>query len=229
MSTLYLVATPIGNLGDMSYRAVEVLKSVDVVFCEDTRTSGKLFQHYGITTNKQSYHLHNEHQRTGQIVDRVEAGQSVALVSDAGMPGVSDPGFLVVREAQKRNINVQIIPGANAVLTGLTLSGLPSDRFVFEGFLPPKKGRKKRIESWIEEDKTIILYESVHRILKLLEELSTLLQPTRIIAVTRELTKTFEESIRGTIPEVKAICEAHENLKGEFVVIIAGCDYTENE
>ena len=227
MSALFLVATPIGNLGDMSYRAVETLKSVDVVFCEDTRTSMRLFQHYGISTKTQSYGLHNEHQRTNSILDWIEAGKSIALISDAGMPGVSDPGFLLVREAQKRNVKVIVVPGANAVLTAVTLSGLPSDRFIFEGFLPPKKGRKKRIESWIEEDRTIIVYESVHRIRKLLEELNEYLQAERIIAVTRELTKTFEEVIRGSIPEVKAVCDTHENLKGEFVVVIAGKDYTD--
>lgn len=227
MATLYLVATPIGNLGDMSFRAVETLKSVDVIFCEDTRTSARLFQEYGISTKAQSYGLHNEHQKTAQILDWIEAGKNIALISDAGMPGISDPGFLLVRDAQKRGVPVRVIPGANAVLTALTLSGLPSDRFIFEGFLPPKKGRNKRIQSWIEEERTIVIYESVHRIHKLLEELSEHLQPERIVAVTRELTKTFEEVIRGTISEVKTICEQHETLKGEFVVVIGGKDFTD--
>ncbi len=225
MSTLFLVATPIGNLADMSYRAIEVLKSADLILCEDTRTSARLLQEYGISTPTQSYHLHNEHQRTHQIIDWVEGGRSIALISDAGTPGISDPGFLLVREAQNRGVQVVAVPGASAVLTALVLSGLPSDRFIFEGFLPPKKGRKKRIESWIDEERTIVIYESVHRINKLLEELHEYLQPERVIAVTRELTKTFEEVIRGTIPEVKARCEQHENLKGEFVVVIAGKDF----
>ena len=228
LPTLYLVATPIGNLGDISFRAVETLKSVELIFCEDTRTSSKLLHHYGISTPTQAYHLHNEHQRTSSILDLVEAGKTIALISDAGMPGISDPGFLLVREAQQRGITVQVIPGANAVLTALTVSGLPSDRFVFEGFLPPKKGRKKKVESWIEEERTVIIYESVHRILKLLKELEEYLQSERIIAVTRELTKTFEEVIRGPIAQVKQACEEHKNLKGELVVVIGGCEYKED-
>ncbi|TNE72415.1 16S rRNA (cytidine(1402)-2'-O)-methyltransferase [bacterium] len=225
MSILYFVATPIGNLGDISFRAVETLKNVDLILCEDTRTSARLLQEYGISTPTQSYHLHNEHQRTQQIIDWVEGGKQIALISDAGTPGISDPGFLLVREAQERGIRVEAIPGASAVLTALVLSGLPSDRFIFEGFLPPKKGRKKRVESWLEEERTIVIYESVHRIHKLLDEMAEYLQADRKLAVTRELTKTFQEVIRGTITEVKAICETHENLKGEFVVVLAGKDF----
>src|SRR5690606_21822036 len=155
-----------------------------LILCEDTRTSSRLLQEYGITTLKQSYHLHNEHKRTQQIIDWIEAGKSIAIISDAGTPGISDPGFLLVREAQERGIRVDSIPGASAVITALVLSGLPSDRFIFEGFLPPKKGRKKRVESWIDEERTIVVYESVHRINKLLEEMHTYLQPERKVAVT---------------------------------------------
>lgn len=227
MSELLLIATPIGNLKDITERAKIELASVDFILCEDTRTTAKLLSHYGISTPTRSYHLHNEHKITSDIISILQSGKRIALVSDAGMPGISDPGFLLVRKAHQNGVKVSVLPGANAVLTALTASGLPSDRFIFEGFLPPKKGRKKRIESWIDEERTVILYESVHRIEKLLEEIQINLGDERFIAVCRELTKYFEEIIRGRLADVKLQCEQHSHLKGEFVVIIAGCNYTE--
>lgn len=228
MSTLYLVPTPIGNLGDFTLRAQQVLQEADLIACEDTRTSGHLLKHYQISTPTVAFHQHNEHKKVQDLINRLMSGQTVALISDAGMPGISDPGFLITREAHKQQIPVVALPGPNAAITALAASGLPSDRFIYEGFLPHKKGRVSRIQAWQEEDKTVIVYESTHRILKLLSQMEEHLSGERYIAVVREISKTFEEIIRGKLSDVRQICEAHKQLKGEFVVVLAGCDYDED-
>lgn len=227
MSTLYIVATPIGNLQDLSPRAVDVLKSVDYIACEDTRTSGTLLQHFGIDKPKFSFHQHNEHRKVGHLTNILDANQDVALISDAGMPGISDPGFLAVRAAKQGGHRIIVIPGPDAATTALIASGLPSDRYVFEGFLPHKKGRQKRLGQLAEEDRTIIIYESPNRLLKLLGELEEHFEPERLAAVARELTKKFEEVIRGTITELKNEFEERDSIKGEIVVIISGKGYSE--
>ncbi len=227
MSILYIVATPIGNLQDFSPRAVEVLKSVDYIACEDTRTSGTLLQHFGIDKPKFSFHQHNEHRKVGHLTNILDANQDVALISDAGMPGISDPGFLAVRAAKQGGHNIIVIPGPDAATTALVASGLPSDRYVFEGFLPHKKGRQKRLRELAEEERTIVIYESPNRLLKLLDELEERFEPDRLAAVARELTKKFEEVIRGTITELKKEFEERDSIKGEIVVIISGKGYSE--
>ena len=186
---LYLVPTPVGNLGDMTFRAVDVLKSVDLILAEDTRTSRVLMQHYGITTPLQSYHIFNEHQIVDQIVDKILSGMDIAVVTDAGTPGISDPGFLLVREVVKHDIEVECLPGATAFGPALIDSGLPCDRFVFEGFLPHKKGRQTKIQSLAEETRTMIIYESPFRLVKLLEQLIEVLGPERQVSVSREISK----------------------------------------
>lgn len=227
MSILYIVATPIGNLQDFSPRAVEVLKSVDYIACEDTRTSGTLLQHFGIDKPKFSFHQHNEHRKVGHLTNILDANQDVALISDAGMPGISDPGFLAVRAAKQGGHNIIVIPGPDAATTALVASGLPSDRYVFEGFLPHKKGRQKRLGELAEEERTIVIYESPNRLLKLLDELEEHFEPDRLAAVARELTKKFEEVTRGTITELKKEFEERDSIKGEIVVIISGKGYSE--
>lgn len=227
MSTLFIVATPIGNLGDISQRAVETLKSVDFIACEDTRTSGKLLSHFGIQKKTFSFHLHNEHKKTDYILDLLESNQQVALISDAGMPGISDPGFLAVRAAKKAGHPVIVLPGADAVTTALVASGLPCDKFVFEGFLPHKKGRQKRLKILSEEDRTIVLYESPNRLIKLLNEITEYFGQERLMAVARELTKAYEEVLRGTVSELSEIFESRDSVKGEIVVIISGKGYSE--
>ena len=227
MSILYIVATPIGNLQDFSPRAVEVLKSVDYIACEDTRTSGNLLTHFGIDKPTFSFHQHNEHRKVGHLMNILAANQNVALISDAGMPGISDPGFLAVRAAQQANHTVSVIPGPDAATTAVVASGLPCDRYVFEGFLPHKKGRQKRLKQLSEEELTIIIYESPNRLLKLLGELEEHFEPDRLAAVARELTKKFEEVVRGTISELKTEFESRESIKGEIVVVISGKGYSE--
>lgn len=227
MSTFYIVATPIGNLGDLSPRAVEVLKSVDHIACEDTRTSGKLLTAFGINTPKFSFHLHNEHHKVEHVLNILRGGQSVALISDAGMPGISDPGFLAVRAIKQEGITVTVIPGPDAVTTALVASGLPCDKYCFEGFLPPKKGRQKRLKELSEEERTIVFYESPHRIVKLLKELEEHFEPERLAAVARELTKKFEEVVRAPISELKADFENRASIKGEIAVVVAGKGYSE--
>lgn len=224
---LYIVATPIGNSEDLSLRAIDTLKNVDLIACEDTRTSSKLLQKYGITTPKTSLHLHNEHKKADVLITLIQSGKTVAVITDAGTPGISDPGFLIVNKARKAHIPLTVLPGADAVTTALILSGFPSDRYCFEGFLPHKKGRLSRMESWINEERTIIVYESVHRIIKFLEQAEQALGSDRLCAVCREMTKQFEEVIRGTIKDVKERCQAHTHLKGEFVIVIAKAGYTE--
>lgn len=220
-SKLYLVPTPVGNLGDMTYRAVEVLKSVDIILAEDTRTSRVLMQHYGIETPLQSYHIFNEHQIVQSIVEKLLTGVSIAVVTDAGTPGISDPGFLLVREAIKAGIEVECLPGATAFVPALIDSGLPCDRFVFEGFLPHKKGRQTAIQRLAEEKRTMIIYESPFRLVKLLEQLKEVLGEERQVSVSREISKLHAETVRGTLREVLTHFSAKE-VKGEIVVILAG-------
>jgi 16S rRNA (cytidine1402-2'-O)-methyltransferase len=227
VSTLYIVATPIGNLKDFSPRAVEILNSVDYIACEDTRTSGNLLKHFGIDKPTFSFHQHNEHRKVGHVMNILDANQNVGLISDAGMPGISDPGFLAVRAAQNGGHTVSVIPGPDAATTALVASGLPCDRYIFEGFLPHKKGRQKRLGQLAEEELTIVIYESPNRVLKLLGELEKHFEPSRLAAVARELTKKFEEVVRGSITELKAEFEQRETIKGEIVVIISGKGYSE--
>lgn len=227
MSTFYIVATPIGNLSDFSARAIETLKSVDYIACEDTRTSGKLLKHYGIDKQTFSFHLHNEHKKVGHLMNILNANQNVALISDAGMPGISDPGFLATRAAQKEGHTICVIPGPDAATTALVASGLPCDRYCFEGFLPHKKGRQKRLGQLAEEERTLIIYESPNRLVKLISELEEHFGGDRLMAVARELTKTFEEIQRGTVHALKEEFGVRDSIKGEIVVIVAGKGYSE--
>jgi len=218
---LYLVPSPIGNLGDITYRAVEVLKNADVILCEDTRTSQVLLKHYNIQKPLTPYHQHNEHKVLAHLVEQLQAGKTFALLTDAGTPGISDPGFLLLRECLRNNVPVECLPGATAFVPALVQSGIPSNRFVFEGFLPIKKGRQTAMKQLAEEERTIILYESPHRLVKTLQELATYLGPDREAAVCRELTKMFEETRKGTLQELAAHYEATAP-KGEIVMVIAG-------
>lgn len=217
---LYIVPTPIGNLSDITFRAIEVLKSVDTILCEDTRTSSKLLKHYEIKKPLQSYHLHNEHKIVEQISERIEAGENIALITDAGTPGISDPGFLLLRACIDKGIKTETLPGATALIPALVNSGLPCDKFIFEGFLPVKKGRQTRIQLLENEERTIIFYESPHRILKTLKQLQEFWGERRA-SISREITKLHEETVRGTFEE---LIEYYENntLKGEFVLVVAG-------
>ena len=226
LAVFYIVATPIGNLGDFSPRAIETLKSVAYIACEDTRTSGHLLKRFQIDTPSFSFHQHNEHKKVGHLINILNANQDVALISDAGMPGISDPGFLAVRAAITEGHTITVIPGPDAATTALIASGLPSDRYAFEGFLPHKKGRQKRLGLLAEEDRTLIIYESPNRVVKLLGELEEHFGGERLAAVARELTKTFEEIVRGSVAELKAEFESRDSIKGEIVVVVAGKGYT---
>lgn len=218
---LYLVPTPIGNLRDITLRAIDVLKSVDVILAEDTRTTGKLLKHLEIQRPLQSYHIFNEHKTVEKLIDRMRKGEVMALVSDAGTPAISDPGFLLVRAAKEAGIEVNCLPGPTAFVPALVNSGLPNDRFTFEGFLPHKKGRKTRIEALLEEERTMVFYESPHRLMKTLEQFAEAFGPERMASVSRELTKMFEENIRGTLAEL--ISYYQENpIKGEIVLVVQG-------
>ena len=221
MGKLYLVPTPIGNLKDMSFRAVDVLKDVDFILAEDTRTSGKLLKHFEISTPMHSHHMHNEHKTVQGIVERIKAGDTVALISDAGTPAISDPGFLLTRACVEAGIEVDCLPGATAFVPALVNSGLPNDRFVFEGFLPVKKGRQTRLQLLAEETRTMIFYESPHKLLKTLSHFLEYFGEDRRVSVSRELTKMHEETIRGTITEVITHFEK-KAPKGELVIIIQG-------
>ncbi|WP_339870174.1 16S rRNA (cytidine(1402)-2'-O)-methyltransferase [uncultured Algoriphagus sp.] len=218
---LYLVPTPIGNLKDITLRAIEVLKTADVILAEDTRTSGQLLKHLEISRPLQSYHIFNEHKTVEKLVERMNRGEVFALISDAGTPAISDPGFLLVREVLAAGLDVQCLPGATAFVPALVNSGLPNDRFVFEGFLPHKKGRKTRIDGLIEEVRTIIFYESPHRLLKTLGQLAKAFGAERQACVSRELTKLHEENVRGTLAELIEYYETN-TLKGEIVLTVAG-------
>lgn len=218
---LLLVATPLGNLGDITVRSLEALRSADAVLCEDTRRTGLLFKLLGINATLQPYHAHNEHAVLTRVVEQIRNGRTIVLVSDAGTPGVSDPGFLLVRALLEQGLEVDVLPGPTALIPALLLSGFPCDRFVFEGFLPLKKGRKTRIESLRSESRTVILYESPHRILRTLGELKTALGPERRACLARELTKLHQETLRLPLGELEAAC-AQRPPKGEMVLVIEG-------
>ncbi|HNV29336.1 MAG TPA: 16S rRNA (cytidine(1402)-2'-O)-methyltransferase [Cyclobacteriaceae bacterium] len=220
-NSLYLVPTPIGNLSDITLRALEVLKSVDTILAEDTRTSGYLLKHYDISKPLQSFHIFNEHKTLAGLIARLQQGEVMALISDAGTPGISDPGFLLVREALKAGLHIDCLPGATALIPALVKSGFPTDRFVFEGFLPHKKGRQTLLKKLSEEDRTIVLYESPHRLIKTLEQLIEFFGPDRMVSVSRELTKLHEETRTGTVKEVLEHFKK-KDVKGEIVIVIDG-------
>lgn len=218
---LYLVPTPLGNLKDITLRSIEVLNSVDFILCEDTRTSSKLLSHYNIKKPLSPYHQHNEHKIVQHLVDQLLGGKTIALITDAGTPGISDPGFLLVRECVKNNIKVETLPGATAFIPALVNSGLPASRFAFEGFLPLKKGRQTLLKKLSEEDRTLIFYESPVRLAKTLNDLITFFGAERKCSVSRELTKMFEENFRGTLQEVHDYF-SEKNVKGEIVIVVEG-------
>lgn len=220
-TSLFLVPTPIGNLGDITLRALEILKSVDVILAEDTRTSGVLLKHYSIGKPLQSFHIFNEHKTLAGLVERMKKGEVMALISDAGTPGISDPGFLLVREALKNNLKVDCLPGATALIPALVKSGFPTDRFVFEGFLPHKKGKQTLLKKLAEEDRTVIFYESPHRLVKTLEHVKEFFGKERMVSVSRELSKKFEETKTGPVDELVTYFGSKE-VKGEIVVVVAG-------
>ena len=221
MSKLYIVPTPIGNLEDMTFRAISVLKSADSILAEDTRTSGKLLKHYEIKTPMQSHHMHNEHKTVERLVERLKSGETIALISDAGTPAISDPGFLLTRACVENGIEVDCLPGATAFVPALVNSGLPNNKFVFEGFLPVKKGRQTRLKLLAEETRTIIFYESPHKLIKTLGHFCEYFGEDRSVSVSRELTKMFEETIRGTAKEVLAHY-TNKPPKGEIVIVVGG-------
>lgn len=218
---IYLIPTPIGNLEDMTLRGIRLLKEVDLIFAEDTRTSQKLLNHYEIKTSMQSFHMHNEHKKVAQVIQEVLRGKTIALISDAGTPGISDPGYLLVHEALKQGVKVECLPGPTALIPALVQSGLPSDRFVFEGFLPPKKGRQGRLKQMAEESRTTVFYESPHKIIKTLGQMLPYFGPERKLAVVRELSKKFESNFRGSLEEAVHFFEEHPP-KGEFVIVVEG-------
>lgn len=220
-SKLYLVPTPIGNLEDITFRAIKVLKEVDIILAEDTRTSGKLLKHFAITTPMQSHHMHNEHKTVNRIIEQLKSGKTIALISDAGTPAISDPGFLLSRTCIENNIDIECLPGATAFVPALVNSGFPNDKFVFEGFLPIKKGRQTRLKLLAEETRTMIFYESPHKLLKTLTQFCEYFGEDREISISRELTKLYEETIRGTAIEMVEYF-TQKKPKGEFVVVVDG-------
>lgn len=220
---LYLVPTPLGNLKDMTFRGVEVLQSVDVILCEDTRTSSKLLQHYQIQKPLSPYHQHNEHKIVEHLVDQLKGGKTFALITDAGTPGISDPAFLLVRECIKEGVKVECLPGATAFVPALVNSGIPTNRFVFEGFLPLKKGRQTMLKELAVEPRTIILYESPMRLVKTLKELAVYFGAGRLASVSRELTKMFEENKQGSLQDLAVYFES-KSVKGEIVIVVAGAE-----
>lgn len=226
MGTLYLVPTPVGNLEDITARALRILRECDLILAEDTRTSGNLLRHFDIHKPMVSYHKFNEHQTVTRVVERLMGGENIAVVSDAGTPGISDPGFLVAREAVKAGVEVITLPGATAFVPALVSSGLPCDRFCFEGFLPQKKGRQTRIEALKGECRTMIFYESPHRVVKALQQFAEAFGEDRQCSACREISKVHEESVRGTLAEVLAHFMENEP-RGEFVIVVAGCDEAE--
>lgn len=219
---LYVVPTPIGNLKDMTFRAIEVLKNVDLILAEDTRTSGKLLKHFDIATPRRSYHKFNEHKIVDDLVNQLQTGHQFALISDAGTPAISDPGYLIVHKAIEKNIPVETLPGATAFVPALVNSALPAERFVFEGFLPVKKGRKTRLEYLQEESRTMIFYESPHKLLRTLKDFETYFGAERPVSISREISKLYEETIRGSIVDVLQIFEDKPAIKGEFVIVVKG-------
>ena len=221
MSKLFIVPTPIGNLEDMSFRAIRILKEVDLILAEDTRTSGKLLKHFEISTHMHSHHMHNEHKTIENLIKRLQAGEKIALISDAGTPAISDPGFLLTRACIENNIEVDCLPGATAFVPAIVNSGLPNDRFVFEGFLPEKKGRQTRFLALTEENRTMIFYIAPHKLTKTLTEFIHYFGPDRSISISRELSKLHEETIRGTAQDVLKHFEI-KAPKGEIVAVVAG-------
>ncbi len=223
MATLYMVPTPVGNLQDMTFRAIEVLRNVQTILAEDTRVTGNLLRHFDIPTKMFALHQNNEHRMVERLVERMAMGEDMAMVTDAGTPGISDPGFLLVREAIKAGIDIITLPGATAFVPALVNSGLPSDKFFFEGFLPQKKGRATRIAAIAAMPCTVILYESPHKLLKTLEQLQEVCGPERPISISREISKMYEETVRGSIAEVLAHFTAH-GVRGEFVMVLGAAD-----
>lgn len=223
MGKLYVVPTPVGNLDDMTFRAIQVLKEADLVLAEDTRTSGILLKHFEIKKPMQSHHKFNEHKTVESVINRLKAGETVALVSDAGTPGISDPGFLVVRECVRNGIEVQCLPGATAFVPALVSSGLPCDRFCFEGFLPQKKGRQTRLKALAGETRTMVFYESPHRLVKALAQFAEFFGADRQAAVAREISKVHEETVRGTLADLVEHFTANEP-RGEIVILVSGVD-----
>ena len=221
MGKLFLVPTPIGNLEDMTFRAIKVLKEVDLILAEDTRTSGKLLKHFEIDTPLQSHHMHNEHKQLDAMIQKLKEGTTLALISDAGTPAISDPGFLLTRACIQNNIEVECLPGATAFVPAFVNSGLPNDRFVFEGFLPVKKGRQTRLEVLSEEKRTLVFYESPHKLIKTLTQFGEYFGTDRPISVSRELTKLYEETVRGTVAEALEHFKT-KTPKGEFVIVVTG-------
>ena len=218
---LYLVPTPIGNLKDMTFRAVDVLKESDVILAEDTRNSGILLKHYEIETPMRSYHMHNEHQATEDIIRQLNDGQIISIITDAGTPGISDPGYLLAKECVANGIVIECLPGATAFVPALVVSGLPNNEFTFIGFLPVKKGRKSKLDSLLEEKKTMVFYESPHKIGRTLKDLAEAFGEDRKASLSREISKKFEETLRGTLSELAEIAEKR-NLKGEMVLVVEG-------
>jgi 16S rRNA (cytidine1402-2'-O)-methyltransferase len=221
MAKLYIVPTPIGNLEDITLRAIRILKEVDLVLAEDTRKTQILLKHYGIENKLSSHHAFNEHKAVHTIIEKLKSGCTIALVSDAGTPGISDPGFLLVRECMKENILVECLPGPTALIPALVNSGLPCDRFIFEGFLPHKKGRQTRLLKLAEEESTLVFYESPHRLAKTLEQFAVFFGPTRLASVSRELSKIHEENIQGTLEELEKYFK-DKAVKGEIVIVVSG-------
>ena len=221
MSKLFLVPTPIGNLEDITFRSIRILNEVDLILAEDTRTSGKLLKHFDIKSPMQSFHMHNEHKVLDKMVDKLKLGIKIALISDAGTPGISDPGFLLVRACVEEGIETECLPGATALIPAIVQSGFPTDRFIFEGFLPPKKGRQTRLKLWSEETRTIVFYESPHKIVKTLSQLQEFVGGDRRLSVSRELSKKFEETVRGTVNEL-VLHFTNTAPKGEFVIVLEG-------
>ena len=223
MGILYVVPTPVGNMEDITLRALRILKEADLILAEDTRTPGTLLKHYDIHNHLQSHHKFNEHGTSQAVVEKLKAGQTIALISDAGTPGISDPGFYLVREAVAAGVEVQCLPGATALIPALVSSGLPDDRFCFEGFLPQKKGRQTRLESLREETRTMVFYESPYRVLKTLQQFAEVFGDDRKVSCCREISKVHEESVRGTLAEVIAHFKETEP-RGEFVIVVGGCE-----
>jgi len=221
MSKLFLVPTPIGNLEDITFRSIRILNEVDLILAEDTRTSGKLLKHFDIKPPMQSFHMHNEHKVLDKMVDKLKLGIKIALISDAGTPGISDPGFLLVRACVEEGIETECLPGATALIPAIVQSGFSTDRFIFEGFLPPKKGRQTRLKLWSEETRTIVFYESPHKIVKTLSQLQEFVGADRMLSVSRELSKKFEETVRGTVNEL-VLHFTNKAPKGEFVIVLEG-------
>ena len=220
-ASLYIVATPIGNLGDITFRAIEILKSVDLILAEDTRTSGVLLKHYQISKPLQSFHNFNEHKIVGTLIERLKNGERMALISDAGTPGISDPGFLIARACIQAGLKIDCPPGATAFVPALIKSGLPSDRFVFEGFLPQKKGRQTLLKKLVHEERTMIFYESPYRLVKTLQQFKEYFGSERQASVSRELTKMFEETVNGSLEEILLHFQS-KDVKGEIVIVVAG-------